>query len=59
MRTSREDRIELSQQHNQMARQDKIAQSYKDEYYGHGYECTSTDDDLRRLERNYGLEDEW
>lgn len=53
MQTSREDRIALTQQHNQMVRQEKIAQSYRDDYYGHALNC---DGDYRasRKERESG-----
>lgn len=57
MQTSREDRIAMRQYDDQMNRQEKLQQMYKDEYYGcnHGM---SDHDDLRSRERNYGLEEE-
>jgi hypothetical protein len=58
MQTSREDRIALAQQNDQMNRQARLQQSYNDDYYGHGLNCDGDYRASRRVRYFSGSEED-
>ena len=58
MKTSREDQIALTQQNDQMNRQERLQQSYSDDHFDHALNCDGDYRASRRVRYSSGSEED-